>query len=205
MNLQTLEAQEAINRIDTVHWTTHMALLSYSRYKDILSNQKIFNVVFPGVAFDNPKITHTIGSQSVLFTTSKREITKEHNYNLFKAWQIVLAIIAMTSILEQHLKILTEKIKNNTPIKSLGIFYRFKDETKIHISEFPDYNQLRHFYEVRNISIHNLGRINSRFKDKTSEHHHKEGAYVFYPQQITEYRDLLKKFFLFIESRLQKR
>lgn len=203
MNLRTPEAKEAIDRVDTIHWSTHMAILSYTRYKEILSNKKLFETVFPGISFDNPKITHTVGEQGVLFTTSKREIIEEHNYNLFKAWQIVLAIIAMTSILEHYLKTVAEKVLNKT-IESMGIFYRFKDETNIHITEFTAYSQLRHFYEVRNISMHNLGRINPRFKNKTAEQHHKEGPYIFYPQQITEYRNIIESFLFFIESKIVK-
>lgn len=178
-----------------------MAMLSYERYKEILSDPTSFSAVFPGVSFEDPKITHTIGDNGILFTTTKREVIEVHNHNLFKAWQIVLAITGMTSILEHYLKCVAEKVSGK-PCNAMGIFYRFKDKTGIRISEFSVYLRLRHFYEVRNISMHNLGRISQRFKDKTGEQHHKEGAYVFYPKQMTEYRDIIEQFLVFIESKL---
>jgi hypothetical protein len=160
----------------------------------------MFSIVFPGVSFENPMIHHTIDGVSE-FDTTKREIMDEGNYNLFKAWQIVMAIVASTSILEHYLhEVATSIAKEEIP--SLGIFGRFKDKTGINIVEFHDFQRLRHFCEVRNISIHNLGRINERFKKKTADPQRPIGPYVFYPKQLREYRDLCEEFLSFVESKL---
>ena len=201
MDLKTKDAQEAFARVDTLHWISHVAMLSMARYRDILSNQGAFSLLFPNVAFENPQIHHIVGERGPLLTTTKKELLEQNNYDLYKAWQIALAIVIMSSILEHYLKTVAESLTGHE-CQAMGIFHRFKDETGIRIAEFPQYERLRHFYELRNISLHNLGRVNERFKKKTAEPHHKDGSYVYYPSQVTEYRDILEKFFSFMEDRL---
>jgi len=201
VDLKTKDAQEAFARVDTIHWVSHVAMLSMSRYRDILSNRQAFSVLFPNVTFENPKINHKVGDHGSLLTTTKKELLAKNNYDLYKAWQIVLAIAGMSSILEYYLKTVAESLTEHD-CQAMGIFHRFKDETGVRITEFPDYKRLRHFYELRNISLHNLGRINERFKKKTAEPHHRDGPYIYYPSQVTEYRDILKLFFSFVEDRL---
>jgi hypothetical protein len=202
MNFVTPEAQEAFERIDTIHWTFHVAMLSMSRYREILSDEKIFSSLFPNVPFENPKIAHTVEKHGVLFITTKREVLEDRNYDLYKAWQIALAITGMTSILEHYLKTLADKLSGES-CNAMGIFHKFKRKTRISPVAFKHYKKLRHFYEVRNITMHNLGRVNQRFENKTEEHHHNnKGPYVFYPTHVTEYRDLIGLFLGFIESHL---
>lgn len=202
VGLKTIEAQEAFARVDTICWVSHVAMLSVARYRQILSDHLSFSAVFPGVSFDNPKITHAIGDQGGQFETTKREMLEPRNQDLFTAWQIVLAFTGMTSIVEYYLKTVAKSLTGRT-CEAMGILYRFKDETGIAVTEFSDYTRLRYFCEVRNISLHNLGRINERFRRKTGEQHHKNGPHVFYPQQVAEYKDLIESFFAFVESRLK--
>jgi hypothetical protein len=201
MDFKTAEAQDTYDRVDTIHWVAHVAMLTMDRYRQILSDSGAFSAVFPGVSFDNPKISHTVEGHGILLTTSKKEILATQNHELFKAWQIVLAITGMTSILEYYLKQVAERISGTT-CKAMGILERFKKKTRIPITQFENYKNLRHFCQVRNISVHNLGRMNQIFRDKTCEHNHDDGPYVFYPSQVTKYRDLIKSLIHFIETRL---
>lgn len=201
VELKTKDAQEAFARADTIHWVSHVAMLSMSRYRDLLSNREVFSLLFPNCTFENPKIDHIVGEHGPLLTTTKKELLEQNNYDLYKAWQIILAIAGISSILEYYLKSVAESLTGND-CQAMGIFHRFKDETGIRITEFPGYERLRHFYELRNISLHNLGRINERFRKKTAEPHHKDGPYIYHPSQVTEYRDILKLFFSFVEDRL---
>lgn len=199
MSHSTAEAREAAERVDTVHWVAHAAMLSMQRYRLILGERSQFQAVFPGVNFENPRITHTVEEHGVLFSTSKRELLQPHNYDLYKAWQIVLAISGMTSVLEWYLHHVAEQV-TNTAQNSMGMFSRFSRITGVRISNFDRFARLRHYYELRNISLHNFGRVNKKFKDRTEEQHHDEGSYVFYPHQVNEYRSVLLDFFAFVES-----
>ncbi len=199
MTHSTAEAREAAERVDTIHWVAHAAMLSMQRYRIILEDRPKFEAVFPGVSFENPKITHTVEEHGILLTTSKQELLRSQNHDLYKAWQIVLAMSGMTTVLEWYLQQVAEQL-TNTGQHSMGIFSRFSKITAIRISSFDKFARLRHYYEVRNISLHNLGRINKKFKDRTAEQHHDEGSYVFYPHQVTEYRNVLLDFFGFVET-----
>ncbi len=69
----------------------------------------------------------------------------ETNCDLFTAWQIVLEIAGMTSILEYYLKSKAEEISGQS-CNASWIFYRFKDITGIHLSKFKSYVTLRNYY-----------------------------------------------------------
>jgi hypothetical protein len=184
---------DAIDRINTVQWVAHTSLMTMGRYRALLSDEVAFNTVFPGLDFANPKIDHTIEGHG--------ELLEQQNYDLFKAWQILSAISNMTSVLDTYLRETAERVTGNKET-GLGMLDRFKDITGIRVSEFPEFARLRHFYQLRHISLHNLGRVNQRFREKTSEPHHADGPYVYFPQQITEYRDLLVAFIGYIETKI---
>ena len=194
-----MDIVEVKDRISTVCWVSNVSLLSIKRYRIILKNQEMFSTVFPGKSFENLEITHTMDNYEEKFVTTKNEMLSEINYDLFKAWQIVLGIIGMTSILEYYLMSKAEKISGQK-CNSSGIFYRFKKITGIHLSKFEGYVTLRDYYEVRNITMHNLGRINQKFKNKTGKQNLAEGPYTFYPKDIFEYKNLIYGLIDFIEE-----
>jgi hypothetical protein len=194
-----MDSVEAKERVDTVCWVCNISLLSMQRYRTILQDPKMFSIVFPKVSFANPKITHTIENYEEKFVTTKNEMLRETNYNLFKAWQIVLGITGMTAILENYLKSKAEELSEQS-CEVMGIFYRFKGYTNINLSKFENYEPLRNYYEVRNITMHNLARINQKFKDKTAQQNLEEGPYTFYPRDIFKYRNLIYMLIDFIES-----
>lgn len=198
-----LAGSEARERIDTVYWAVHVALLSTQRYRALLESPDAFMAMFPGVEFDNPKITHSVDGHGVQMTTTKRELLEPHNYDLYKAWQVLFGIAGMSSVLDVYLSSKAQQ-ESGTEVSVMGIFSRFSKLTGIKLSEYPGFQQLRHFHEVRNISFHNLGRANQRFGDKTADPHHPDGPYVFYPQQLKEYRDLLVEVISYIEARSKK-
>jgi len=193
-----MDSIEAKDRIDTVFWVINISLLSMARYIAILKDRKVFSTVFPNVSFENPKITHTIDDYGEIFTITKREISSKANHDLFKGWQIALGIVGMTSVLEYYLSQKAEESSGRS-CKAMGIFHRFGRCTGIHLSEFKDYEDLRRYYEVRHITIHNLGRINQRFKNRTSQQHLEEEPYTFYPSDISKYRNLIHELIDFIE------
>jgi len=195
-----LAAKEAVDRINTIHWVTHVAMISMERYRLILTNPVVFASVFPGASFDNPRIDHLVEGHGALFTTTKRELLEPRNHDLFKAWQIVLAVTGMSSVLDTYLDSTVERITKKHQ-EVVGIFKSFSKLTRIRISEFGRYERVRHYHEVRNISLHNLGRTNQRFRNRTAERHHSDGPYVFFPHQMREYRDLLEDFIGFVEGR----
>jgi len=194
-----LTAADAINRIDTIHWVAHTAMISMERYRRVLSDRGAFAVIYPGVSFDNPKITHHVDGHSMLLTTTKQELLEPHNNDLYRAWQIVLAVAGMSSVLDVYLRSTAERITGKDQ-KVVGIFAQFSDTTGIRISSFTQFTRLRHYHEVRNISLHNLGRVNQRFRERTAEPNHADGPYVYYPHEIREYRDILEEFIGFVEE-----
>lgn len=199
MNAPSFDHSDAAERIETIHWVGHVAMLSLSRYRQLLTDPTAFSAVFANVDFENPTIAHSIGDRGTIFSTTKRELLAEPNYDLFKAWQIVLAIAGMTAVLDHYLRSVAERATGR-PLQGLGVLDRFSEATRIRLTTFAGYKRLRHFHEVRNISLHNLGRVNQRFKEKTANPRQLEGPYVFYPQDMTEYRDLLLSFLSFVES-----
>lgn len=189
-----------MNRIETAHWVSHVALLSMNRYRSLLQDKVAFDAIFPGVDFTNPKITHAVDDHGVLLETSKKELLTEENYNLFKAWQIVLAIIGMSSILECYQKDVIEK-QTGRAYNKMGIFDSFPAETSIQVSEFPRFDRLNHYHKLRNISVHRLGKIDEKFRKKTGGLDLLDGPYTYCPQQISEYRELIIEFVRFVELR----
>lgn len=192
---------EAAERIETIHWVGHVAMLSMSRYRHILLDPAAFAAAYPNVQFENPTITHSVAERGVVLTTTKRELLAEPNYDLFKAWQVVLAIAGMTAVLDRYLRSVAEQL-TGVALRGAGVLDRFQKATGIRLTTFAEFERLRHFYEVRNISLHNLGRVNQRFTDRTANPQHPGGPYVFFPQDITEYRDVLLSFLSFVESQV---
>lgn len=194
----TIEELKA--RVDTIFSVNCLAILTKERYMDILLSQEKFAAVFPGAEFENPKISFSIDGNGEIFKTTKNEIVIEHNHNLFKAWQIALGIVGMTSVLEAYLKSLAEKI-TGSKVHSMGIFYKFPTATKIEITDFSDYDQINKYYQVRHIVAHNLGIIDEKFSDKTKSAAHEEKPYVFFPTDLKRYNDLIIQLAEFIESK----
>lgn len=197
MTIDELKAQ-----VDTIFSMICLAIMTKEKYMDILLNQEKFAAVFPGVEFENPKISFSIDGNGEIFKTTKNEIVIEHNHNLFKAWQIALGIVGMTGALEAYLKSLAENITGNK-IHSMGIFYKFSTATKIDITDFPDYDQINKYYQVRHIVAHNRGIIDEKFSDKTKSAIHEEKPYVFFPTDIKRYKNLIIQLAEFIESKIK--
>lgn len=188
-------------RLDTVYSICCQAILSEERYRDILNDEKKFSVVFPNVDFQNPKITFKIDDFGEIFSTTKSDIIKEHNHNLYKAWQIISGIIGMTAILEYYLKSVVEKITGK-PCKGMGILPSFSKKTKIEIKNFEGYQKLYEYYQVRHIAVHNLSRIDERFKEETNSEESLNTPYIYYPQDLICYRDLILSLSKFIENKI---
>ena len=185
-----MDANEVKERLDVIYWVTNMALISYQRYKKILLDTKMLKLIFPNIRSNNPIITHTIGENGILFKTSKNEVVEEHNYSLFKAWQIVLGIVVMTSILDFYLKQIAEKITGED-ISLVGIFDRFPKLTGIKITQLNGFEDLRKYHRVRDISIHNLGRTNEKFLKSIGRFKEPQGSYIYYPVDLKKYYDLI--------------
>ncbi len=195
-----MEIQELKDRVDTIFSVTCLAILTKERYIEILNNKDKFAIVFPGVEFENPKINFSIGGNEEIFSTTKNEIVNEHNHNLFKAWQIVLGISGMTAIMESYLKLIAEKV-TGTECNGMGIFYKFSKKTKIELKDFENYAELYKYYQVRHITIHNLGSVDKKFIDKVKPEKAEEGAYVFYPIDLKKYSDLIIKLAEYVEAK----
>lgn len=199
-----MKVTEIKARLETIYWVCNIALISYNRYKSIVGDSESFSLIFPGVDSTNPKIRHTIlGSQgeSIVndFVTSKNEVMARENHDLYKAYQIVLGIVAMTAILDQHLKDKAEEITGKRQ-NILGIFERFSRETNIRLSNFQGFSELQKYRAIRDISIHNLGRKNEHFYRKTGSPTSNSEAFVYYPQQLSFYKVLLEQLIDYIEQ-----
>lgn len=195
---------EAKDKVNTICWVGNLALMTYSRYKEILDQENLFKCIFPNVRFENPTIKHNLTGEKddqTIFTTTKAEVINSQNYDLYKGCQIISSITGMTSVFEYYLKSVADRItRKNNPIA--GIFYeRFKDMTKINMVDFNAFVELRKYYEVRNISVHNLGVINQRFKNKTAQQHLTELPYVYYPIDIIKYNILILSAIDYIEAK----
>lgn len=201
----TAEGKEAIRRAETIQWVFHVALLSSERYRKILQNRAVFHCVYPDVDFENPTITHTIKGPEYIFQTTKREIINEQNFNLLEGHLISLSIVGLTEVLEHYLKeILQNHLNQNVDKGILNKFKdTFKDKTGREITDFNKYARLYHYYQLRHIIVHKLSRIDEEFKKKTGEIYQKEGPYVFYPSQVSEYQELIKDFVNFVDSYLE--
>ena len=179
----TSEGKEAIDRAETIEWVFHVALLGSTRYLEILQNKEILKCVYPDTIFtsENPKITHTIEGSDYIFTTTKNEIVGEHNFNLLKGHLITLSIVGLTAVLEHYLK---EILKNHfCQNVDRGIFNSFretfKDKIKRDITDFDKYTRLWSYYQLRHIIVHNLGRIDQKFKKETGANHEEGSPNVY--------------------------
>lgn len=195
--MDKIDKFELKQRIDTIYSVVNLAMISQQRYIKILNDKNIFSLVFPNVEFSNLKIHHIIDDE-IVFSTTKNEIVSDHNYNLYKAWQIWLGLVGMTSIFEYYLIFLAENYKKKS-FNQTGIFYRFEDWTGIRLSSFERYNEIRKYYEVRNISLHNLGRINDKFNKKTGSKNTLQ-SYVYFPKDLMIYRDLIFEIVEYIDN-----
>ena len=52
MDFKTSEGQDAYDRVDTIHWVAHVAMLSMGRYREILSDSNTFSNNFVGTTSD---------------------------------------------------------------------------------------------------------------------------------------------------------
>ena len=203
----TSEGKEAIDRAETIEWVFHVALLSSTRYREILQNREVLKCVYPDTIFisDNPKITDTIEGTDYIFTTTKNEIVVEHNFNLLKGHLITLSIVGLTAVLEHYLK---EILKNHFD-KNVdgGVFNSFKnafkEKKKRDIKEdFDKYTRLWRYYQLRHIIVHKLGRIDQKFKKETGADQDEGSPNVHYPHEVSEYKELIKDFVNFVDSYL---
>lgn len=194
-----MTGEEAKSRVETLHWVAHTALLSYSRYKNILNDESTFRTIFPDVDFKNPKIIHDTGSGHAFYST-KNELLAIENSNLFIGWQVILGLSGMTSIFDIYLKSKTDELTHKEN-KVIGIFKRFQEDTGINIKQQSFYNELRKYHHVRDISLHNLGKINQRFVNETNSPKLVIGhPYVYYPSDINTYKDTLMDAIEFVED-----
>ena len=133
--------------------------------------------------------------------TPKKEILHDHNYDLFKAWQIAYCIIGMSSIFELYLSDVISNV-TGTKFEGMGAFTQFSKLTGIGLSEFKNFNDLREFHEIRNIAMHNLARENERFIKKTQSKKPSDSPHVFYPKNMKVYKDLIFSMADYIESKI---
>ena len=196
-----MDSKELKDRIETIFFVSNMAFLGYQRYIKILSDPKIFACVFGGTPSDNPKINHILDKDDVIFTTTKNEILNDANHDLFKAWQIAFCIIGMSSIFEQYLSSVIEKVTGKK-FEGMGAFTQFRKLTGIKLSESKDFLELREYHEVRNITVHNLARENERFLKKIQSNNPKDSPHVFYPKNMKVFKDLIFSMVDYIESKI---
>lgn len=196
-----MDIQELKDRVETIFSVSCLAILAKEKYNEILINKDKFEVVFPGVEFENPIIKFSIDDNGEIFSSTKNEIIIRHNHELFKAWQISLGITGMTAIMEYYLKLLAEKLIG-VKCNGMGIFYRFSEITNIELKEFENYSELYKYYQVRHITVHNLGRIDKQFINKVKPEKAEEGAYVFFSIDLKKYKDLIINLADFIESKV---
>jgi len=197
-----MNSDEVKARVETIYWVTNVALLSYSRYKEILNNRDVFGIVFPDVNFDNPYITHAIDN-NIIFKSTKKELIAIENSDLFTGWQIILGIVGMSSMFDLFLKSKVDEMTQRDN-KILGIFNRFDDMTNIKLKQQSFYYDLRKYHKVRDISLHNRGWVNQEFKDKTNNHNIKIGPYVYYPYDLKSYKNLIEEAINYIETQPQE-
>lgn len=201
--LVTSEARDACARLDTIHWVSNLAMMSATRYREILRDPAIFSTVFPGVNPDNPTINHVIDGYGVAMTTTKREILSDHNFDLFKGHQIVLAIVGMTGVVEAYLTGSATKFGcERLPRESIMAY--FERATGVRLREFDEWARLSEFVNVRHISVHNLGRMDRRFRERTQRAEAGDGPYVYFPHNPREYRDIAARLLFFIERQIAR-
>ncbi len=185
--------QELREKLGTVTWVAHVSMLSFAGYRRILMDDELRAAVFPTLGAANPTVQHVIEPDGVAFATSLVEVSAPENGDLFNAWQILGALSAMTAVLETYLRRYAMELAGRK-IDGVGVLSKVKELGVLRTTTFPGFARLRHFQEVRNISQHNLARINGRFRDKTAEPHHRDGPYTFFPRQINEYQSLILAF-----------
>ena len=109
----------------------------------------------------------------------------------------------MTSVLEFYLKTEAEEISGEE-CKGMGIFYQFSDKTKIDLKGYSDYDELHKYYQVRHLTLHNLGRVDAKFIDKIKPEKAEEGAYVYHPNDLLKYSELIIGLAEYIEQKIKE-
>jgi len=198
---------EVIGKAEALEWAFSIALMSSTRYREILQNKEVLKCVYPGKLFtsDNFEIKLTFEGSNHIFKTTKNEIVEEHNFDIFKSRLISLSIVGLTAVFEQYLK---EILKNHfSKNVDKGVFYHFKKEfnkkTKRDIeNDFDKYPRLWLYYNVRHIIIHSSGRIDSKFKQNIKTDQEVGDSYMFYPVYVHEYSESIKDFANFVDNTL---
>ncbi|KAF5430683.1 hypothetical protein C5S36_09940 [Candidatus Methanophagaceae archaeon] len=203
----TSVGKETIDRTEALEWVFRIALINSAGYRKMLQNKEVLKCVYPEkfITSDNPKIMHTIEGSDYIFTTTKNEIVKEHNFKMFLSRLIALSIVGLTAVFEQYLKeILKNHFHKNV---DKGVFYHFKNEfnekTKRDIeNDFEKYPRLLLYYNVRHIIVHSSGRIDSKFKKNIKTDQEVGDSYVFHAVDVPEYNETIKDFVNFVDSYL---
>lgn len=202
--LKSQAARESLARLDTIHWVANLAIVSTTRYREILRDPATFKAVYPGLAFENPTINHVVDGSGVVMTTSKKEILNEQNFALFRGHQIVQALVSMTGILEHFLKTTAASTGVQQRPREPAIDY-FERATQIRIADFDERERLQEFWNVRHIAVHNLSRMDVKFRQRTGRGEGADTPYVFFPTHTKEYRDIGGRLLFFIDEKLASR
>ena len=195
-----MNQKELIERVETVYGVSCLGAMALERYYAILTNESIFRTLFPGIDFENPRLQFLLDTSEVMFEANKTEVMLEHNRNLVKAWQIALGIVGMTAVMEFYLKETAKDIKG-TEIQGMGVLYKFSSHTGIPLEDFPEYTRLQEYYQVRHITMHNLARVDEKFKSKTGSAATEGEPHIFYARELKMYRDLIIKLGQYIDSK----
>ena len=203
----TSVGKETIDRTEALEWVFRIALINSAGYRKMLQNKEVLECVYPETVFtsDNPKITHTIEGSDYIFTTTKNEIVKEHNFKMFLSRLIALSIVGLTAVFEQYLKeILKNHFGQNVDKGVFNSFKKtFKDETKMDIeNDFDKYPRLWLYYNVRHIIIHSSGHIDSKFKKNIKTDQEVGDSYEFHAEDVPKYNETIKDFVNFVDSYL---
>lgn len=86
------ESIETLNRVDTVQWVANVAMITYGRYVQILSDERVCQQVFPGVSTENPGITHAFGSDSPHLSPRRPKLLRRQIRNCFGLIRLYLRL-----------------------------------------------------------------------------------------------------------------